>query len=227
MGNNLCRLPATELFKWTYLQFVPHEPGGNRSETLSQEPVALSSSTKAIQLNGWSAKPRTANVVVAGLPKGCAASLMGAAARKHLTRLRRSQRDSLRPHSDNGRLVGTLAFRPVARGRKPGAILLKAPDNQLGCWPTNRIRQFVDFYVSPWDVKITTNSATKPPRESEDTMKNLATKVQRFLVSEDGPTAVEYAVMLALIVIVCLTAIRSIGTNASATFNSVSAQLGS
>ncbi|MEX2172664.1 MAG: Flp family type IVb pilin [Pirellulales bacterium] len=58
-------------------------------------------------------------------------------------------------------------------------------------------------------------------------MKNLATKVQRFLVSEDGPTAVEYAVMLALIVIVCLTAIRSIGTNASATFNSVSAQLGS
>ena len=43
-------------------------------------------------------------------------------------------------------------------------------------------------------------------------MKSLATKVQRFLVSEDGPTAVEYAVMLALIVIVCLTAIRSIGS---------------
>ncbi len=38
-------------------------------------------------------------------------------------------------------------------------------------------------------------------------MKNLALKVQRFLVSEDGPTAVEYAVMLALIIIVCLTAI--------------------
>jgi pilus assembly protein Flp/PilA len=46
-------------------------------------------------------------------------------------------------------------------------------------------------------------------------MKNFALKVQRFLVSEDGPTAVEYAVMLALIVIVCLTAIRSIGTNAN------------
>jgi len=56
-------------------------------------------------------------------------------------------------------------------------------------------------------------------------MKSLATKVHRFLVSEDGPTAVEYAVMLALIVIVCLTAIRSIGTNASATFNNVSSQL--
>ncbi len=50
-------------------------------------------------------------------------------------------------------------------------------------------------------------------------MKALALKVQRFLVCEDGPTAVEYAVMLALIVIVCLTAIQAIGTKASAKFN--------
>jgi len=56
-------------------------------------------------------------------------------------------------------------------------------------------------------------------------MKSLALKVQRFLVSEDGPTAVEYAVMLALIVIVCLTAITSIGTKASSTFNSVASSL--
>jgi pilus assembly protein Flp/PilA len=53
-------------------------------------------------------------------------------------------------------------------------------------------------------------------------MQSLALKVQRFLVSEDGPTAVEYAVMLALIIIVCLTAISAIGTNASTTFNNVS-----
>jgi pilus assembly protein Flp/PilA len=58
-------------------------------------------------------------------------------------------------------------------------------------------------------------------------MKSLATKVQRFLVSEDGPTAVEYAVMLALIVIVCLTAIRSIGTNANLTFEGVATELAS
>jgi len=57
-------------------------------------------------------------------------------------------------------------------------------------------------------------------------MKTLAQKVQRFLASEDGPTAVEYAVMLALIVIVCLTAIQAIGTNANSTFNSVANQLG-
>ncbi|MBN1908248.1 MAG: Flp family type IVb pilin [Pirellulales bacterium] len=52
-------------------------------------------------------------------------------------------------------------------------------------------------------------------------MKSLAKKVQRFLVSEDGPTAVEYAVMLALIVVVCLTAIEAIGTRANGTFETV------
>ena len=57
-------------------------------------------------------------------------------------------------------------------------------------------------------------------------MKLLAQKVQRFLVSEDGPTAVEYAVMLALIVIVCLTAITAVGTKASTTFNNVAGSLG-
>lgn len=56
-------------------------------------------------------------------------------------------------------------------------------------------------------------------------MKSLATKVRNFLVSEDGPTAVEYAVMLALIVIVCLTAIQAIGTNASSAFNDIAEDL--
>ena len=49
-------------------------------------------------------------------------------------------------------------------------------------------------------------------------MKNLAKKMQRFLTSEDGPTAVEYAVMLALIIIVCLAAISAIGSKANTTF---------
>jgi pilus assembly protein Flp/PilA len=56
-------------------------------------------------------------------------------------------------------------------------------------------------------------------------MKNLLLHAKRFLVSEDGPTAVEYAVMLALIIVVCLTAIQAIGTNASATFQSVADEL--
>lgn len=58
-------------------------------------------------------------------------------------------------------------------------------------------------------------------------MKSLVRQVKQFLVSEDGPTAVEYAVMLALIIVVCLTAISAIGTNASTTFNKVSQSLSS
>ena len=56
-------------------------------------------------------------------------------------------------------------------------------------------------------------------------MKSVITKVQRFLKSEDGPTAVEYAIMLALIVIVCLTAIQAIGKNASSAFNDIATDL--
>lgn len=56
-------------------------------------------------------------------------------------------------------------------------------------------------------------------------MHKLITKAKSLLRSEDGPTAVEYAVMLALIVVVCLTTIRAVGTNANATFTKVSGSL--
>ena len=56
-------------------------------------------------------------------------------------------------------------------------------------------------------------------------MKEFALSVKKFIVSEDGPTAVEYAVMLALIVVVCLTAIQAIGTNANTTFTTVGGKL--
>jgi len=56
-------------------------------------------------------------------------------------------------------------------------------------------------------------------------MSTLLRHTRQFLVNEDGPTAVEYAVMLALIIVVCLTAIQAIGTNANATFNSVAGVL--
>ena len=52
-------------------------------------------------------------------------------------------------------------------------------------------------------------------------------KVQRFLASEDGPTAVEYAVMLALIVVVCIGILQSLGTTMSGTFSSVQSTVGS
>jgi pilus assembly protein Flp/PilA len=56
-------------------------------------------------------------------------------------------------------------------------------------------------------------------------MRQFIDQVRRFLTSEDGPTAVEYAVMLALIVIVALGAIQTVGTRTSATFNNVASQM--
>ncbi len=56
-------------------------------------------------------------------------------------------------------------------------------------------------------------------------MKSVITKVQRFLKSEDGPTAVEYAIMLALIVIVCLSAVQAIGQNAAGAFQDIADDL--
>ena len=58
-------------------------------------------------------------------------------------------------------------------------------------------------------------------------MRNLLQRIDRFIRSEDGPTAVEYAVMLALIVVICLAAIRQVGTNAKNTFTNVSNSIGS
>ena len=55
-------------------------------------------------------------------------------------------------------------------------------------------------------------------------MRSLTKNVVEFLKREDGPTAVEYAVMLALIVVVCIAAITTLGTNANNTFSSVGAK---
>jgi pilus assembly protein Flp/PilA len=57
-------------------------------------------------------------------------------------------------------------------------------------------------------------------------MLRIAFTIRRFLKSEDGPTAVEYAVMLALIIVVCLVAISAVGSQASATFSNVAASIG-
>ncbi len=44
-------------------------------------------------------------------------------------------------------------------------------------------------------------------------------RLKRLVEAEDGPTAVEYAVMLALIIVVCIAAITTLGSNANQTFN--------
>jgi len=52
-------------------------------------------------------------------------------------------------------------------------------------------------------------------------MSKLGTALVRFLKDESGPTAVEYAVMLALIIVVCIAAITALGSNANNTFTAV------
>ncbi len=56
-------------------------------------------------------------------------------------------------------------------------------------------------------------------------MKKLGNALVKFLKNEDGPTAVEYAVMLALIIVVCIAAITTLGTNANNTFSFVATKV--
>ncbi len=57
-------------------------------------------------------------------------------------------------------------------------------------------------------------------------LSRITCSVVDFLRNEDGPTAVEYAVMLALIIVVCLVAITALGTNANKTFTTVGNAVG-
>jgi pilus assembly protein Flp/PilA len=58
-------------------------------------------------------------------------------------------------------------------------------------------------------------------------MRKLSQHLFQFLKSEEGPTAVEYAVMLALIIVVCIAAVITLGQNTSGTFSFVSTQVSS
>jgi len=50
-------------------------------------------------------------------------------------------------------------------------------------------------------------------------MRGMTKSLVSFLKAEDGPTAVEYAVMLALIIVVCIAAVTTIGSNTNSTFS--------
>jgi pilus assembly protein Flp/PilA len=57
-------------------------------------------------------------------------------------------------------------------------------------------------------------------------MRKISQTVLGFIKDESGPTAVEYAVMLALIIVVCITAITALGTNSNNTFSYVANKIG-
>ncbi len=56
-------------------------------------------------------------------------------------------------------------------------------------------------------------------------MKSICTKLVSFLKNEDGPTAVEYAVMLSLIIVVSIAAITTLGSNANQAFSYVGSNI--
>ncbi|HEX3727836.1 MAG TPA: Flp family type IVb pilin [Pirellulales bacterium] len=58
-------------------------------------------------------------------------------------------------------------------------------------------------------------------------MRELIKRTRRFLAAEEGPTAVEYAVMLSLVIMICIAAIRSFGANTKALFINIGSSTGS
>ena len=56
-------------------------------------------------------------------------------------------------------------------------------------------------------------------------MKKFANSIKKFIQSEDGPTAVEYAVMVALIIIVCIGAVDRLGDQINTTFTNIETEL--
>src|SRR5262249_17359113 len=86
-------------------------------------------------------------------------------------------------------------------------------------------RDLGSVVVDPPDHAATTrhkSSQTLFPEECP--MKAITKNLVNFLKKEDGPTAVEYAVMLALIIVVCIAAITALGSNANNTFSYVASK---
>ena len=68
-------------------------------------------------------------------------------------------------------------------------------------------------------------SAPNPISREFYLMKDFTKSIKNFLQEEDGPTAVEYAVMMALIIVVCMGTVAAVGNQAKAKFSEVETQL--
>jgi len=79
----------------------------------------------------------------------------------------------------------------------------------------------VPFRLVTLCLASTGTIAKLAPHQKDRLMHIFSHALVKFLKNEDGPTAVEYAVMLALIIVVCIAAISALGSNASNTFQYV------
>ena len=70
-------------------------------------------------------------------------------------------------------------------------------------------------------LKSVLSSVSSPVQDKEISMQGMISRVKRFLISEDGPTAVEYAIMLALIAVVAAAGATTLGNSLNTQFNTV------
>lgn len=79
-------------------------------------------------------------------------------------------------------------------------------------------------FQSPWQASAEgerfgdVRPTARPNSSNENAMRSFVQRVRHFVARDDGPTAVEYAVMLALLIMVCFLAIRSVGNNTKTSF---------
>lgn len=107
---------------------------------------------------------------------------------------------------------------PIFTGRQNG-LLDESSLVTAGTWNLDRISRAKLQNLHPF------GDHTKQNLVRILKMKNFAESIKTFLKEEDGPTAVEYAVMLALIVVVCMGTIQTLGSNANDKFIEVSDQI--
>ena len=106
------------------------------------------------------------------------------------------------------------------------AALIDYTDNVFYSFATPRITYttFMDRLIASFDMMPRAKSMLRWYRGTE-MFTQWKQSLVKFVQSEDGPTAVEYAVMLALIIVVCITAITTLGNNANTTFKTVGTKL--
>jgi pilus assembly protein Flp/PilA len=90
---------------------------------------------------------------------------------------------------------------------------------ESGVWGRSVPRRMVGDY-QPVGVRGILHGSQK-----EYEMNSMISKVRQFIVSEDGPTAVEYAVMLGLIVVAIAAVVGKLASSVSGTFSTVSSTL--
>ena len=112
---------------------------------------------------------------------------------------------------------------PIPRKNGPYRLLRKNRDLHIGVRPpADRWRRAKD---PRFKFRFTLCCDLETPGAGDSQMKTFTKALVNFVKKEDGPTAVEYAVMLALIVVVCIAAITTLGSNANSTFSFVGSSI--